>query len=93
MTPNQLFTTGMLALRQSNHIALDFYECIDENYGIDEEGMGEPDDEGISIPRSTICLSEEQNSQLHQQINAMADDRNFGIDLYQQVVVYLENIT
>ena len=92
MTPNQLFTTGMLALHQSNHTAaLDFYEHIDKNYGIDEEGMGE-EDEGVSIPCSTISLSEEQNSQLHHQINPMADDRNFGIDLYQQVVIFLDNI-
>ena len=41
--------------------------------------MGKQDDEGVSIPRSTICLSKEQYSQLHHQINPMTDDRNFGI--------------
>ena len=79
MTLNQLFTIGILQLRQSNYTALDFYEQVNENYGIDEEGMGTQDDEGVSIPHSTISLSEEQNSQLHQQINPMTDDRNFGI--------------
>ena len=39
MTPNQLITTGMLALCQSNHTVPDFYEWI-------EEGMGRQDDEG-----------------------------------------------
>lgn len=91
MTPNQLFTIGMLQLRQSNHTALDFYEQVNENYGIDEEGMGTRDDEGVSIPHSTISLSEEQSSQLHQQINPMTDDRNFGIDLYQEVVAFLHD--
>ena len=75
MTLNQLCTTGMLALRQPNRVGLDFYESIDENYGIDEEELRQPDDEGISIPRSTICLSEQQNSQLHQQINPIADNK------------------
>ena len=83
----------MLSLRQSNHTAaLDFYRCIDENYGMYEEEMGE-EDKGVSIPRSTISLSEEQNSQLHHQINPMADDRNFGIDLYQQVVIFLDSLS
>ena len=70
---------------------LDFYEQVSENYGIDEEGLGALDDEGVSIPRSTISLSEEQISQLHQQINPTTDDRNFGIDLYQDVVAFLHD--
>ena len=41
----------MLSLCQSTHTAPDFYERIDEKYGIDEEGMGEQDDKGVSIPR------------------------------------------
>ena len=53
--------------------------------------MGAPDDEGVSIPHSTISLSEEQNSQQHQQINPMTYDRNFGIDLYQDVVAFLHD--
>ena len=60
MTLNQLCTTGMLALCQPNRVGLDFYESIDENYGTDEEELGQPDDKGILIPRSTICLSEQQ---------------------------------
>ena len=92
MTPNQLYTTRMLVLCQSDRVTLDFYESIDENYGVDEEALGQPDDKGISIPRSTICLSEQQNAQLHQQNNPIADDRNFCIDIYQQVVTFLENI-
>ena len=80
----------MLALCQSNHIALAFYEHTDKSYGMDEGRMGERDDEGILIPCSTIGLSEELNSQLHQHINLIADDRNFGIDLYQQ---FLESNT
>ena len=50
----------MLALCQPNRVGLDFYESIDENYGTDEEELGQPDDKGILIPRSTICLSEQQ---------------------------------
>ena len=33
-SPNQLFVTGALQLRESGLIALDFFENIDESYGV-----------------------------------------------------------
>ena len=60
MTQNQLFTIGMLRLKNSSLTAMDFFDIIDDNYGIEEEGLlpEEDDDEGIEVPRNTLQLSE-----------------------------------
>ena len=86
----------MLQLHGSNHTALDFFDNVDDNYGIHEEGAtehNEENSEGISVPRTTIQLSDGQMQQLQQQVNPDTDDSNFGIDLYQQALQFLyENV-
>ena len=84
LSPNQLFTRGMLQLRESNYTALDFFDHIDDSYGLDEEGTTQQDvgdDEGISIPRSTVQLPLDQMQILQQEVNPLNDDTNFGINL------------
>ena len=58
MTPNQLFTYIALQLQHSGLVALDFFNHVTEEYGIDdEESTIENSDEGVPIPRSAIHLS------------------------------------
>ena len=45
--------------------------------------------EGVPIPRSTIILSGEQFQQLQ---NLVTESADYGIDLYQEVVQYLDTI-
>ena len=54
MSPNQLFTTGALRLQRSQLIVVDFFDQVDEDYGIDEDGPTPDDSEGVTIPRSTV---------------------------------------
>jgi len=51
MTPNQLFTAGVFKLRQLNLTAYNFCNSVDQNYGIDTDGLVANDDdaEGVSI--------------------------------------------
>ena len=83
----------MLRLCESNYTALDLFDNIDNNYGLDEEGATQQDgdDEGVSIPSSSIQLSDDQMQLLQQQVNPLSDDANFGINLYQQVLQFLHN--
>ena len=54
MTPNQLFTMGMLQLKNSGLTAVDFFDIIDDNYGVEEDGLvPEEDDEGVEVPQHT----------------------------------------
>ena len=45
MTPNQLFTSGILKLKHSELTAMDFFDIVDDNYGVDEEGLVPPEDD------------------------------------------------
>ena len=94
MTPNQLFTSGMLKLKHSGLTAMDFFDIVDESYGVDEEGLVPPedDDEGVEIPRNTIELSEQQLTELTETIDPLGDSDDYGISIYVRTVQYLESI-
>ena len=99
LSPNQLFTRDMLQLRESNYTALDFFDRVDDNYGLDEEDAtqqntdnDDDDQEGVTIARSSVQLSYDQLQLLQQEVNPLSNDTNFGIDLYQQVLQFLHNI-
>ena len=96
LSPNQLFTAGVLRLRRSNLTAFDSFNMVDDNYGIDEDDSVaddinevEDNNEGVPIPRSTVQLSDEQLRELQSLVNSHANDDNYGINLYQQVLEYL----
>ena len=93
-TPNQLFTAGALQLRHSGLVALDFFEVISTGYGIDEDGAGIDNNEaeGVHIPRISIELSEPQLAQLRQSIDPLHYCPNYGIDIYLQVLSYVNGV-
>ena len=47
--------------------------------------------EGVPIPRSTIELSDDQFQQLQAQIDPLSKSNDYGMDLYLQVVEFLDN--
>ena len=57
LTPNQLFTAGMLRLQNSGLAAVDFFSQVPESYGIEEDGVSTFDDE-VEIPTVTLTLSD-----------------------------------
>lgn len=93
MTPNQLFTFGSLQLQHAGLIALDFFEQVPEDYGVIEDGLASEENmsEGVPIPRSTIELSDDQFQQLQAQIDPLSENNDYGMDLYLQVVEFLDN--
>ena len=92
MTPNQLFTMGMLQLKKSGLTAMNFFDIIDDNYGVEEDGLvPEEDDEGVEVPRNTLQLSEQQLSELQEAIDPLADSEDYGISVYTRTVHYLDN--
>ena len=54
-SPSQLFTAGALSLRRSGRAALDFFDRIDNTYGVDEQGFYSSEgEEGVTIPETAI---------------------------------------
>ena len=95
-TPYQLFVSGALMLQRSGLVALDFFETVNENYGIDEAGFGTADvtsSETVHVSRVDFELSQENYSQLTASVDPLENSSNFGIDLYQRTLQYLNSVT
>ena len=69
-SPLQLFTAGLLLLQNSQLSALDFFDNVDELYGIDSQGPVSvaSDRSGIEIPQNTLRFSEQDVYTLKQSI-------------------------
>ena len=87
-TPNQLFTSGSLHLRNAGLAALDFFENVTDTYGVDGSGLGESivsdedDDEGVEVPSTNLGLTDEQIAELQSVVDPLSESSEFGVDLY-----------
>lgn len=91
-TPNQLFTAGALQLRHAGLVALDFFENVSNEYGIQEDGAAVDGSEGVHVPRNSIEISESQLDQLKQSFDPLEECQNYGIDIYLQVIGFLDAV-
>ena len=92
MTPNQLFTYGALQLQHTGLAALDFFQQISDDYGIDDSDpvlANDSIDEGVSVPRVNIGLDEEQLEQLQNEVNPLQESEKYRIDIYHKAIEIL----
>ena len=70
-SPQQLFTAGALLLQNSQLAAMDFFEAVNESYGVDQDGpIPVDDDDGhIVIPQTPLKFRSTDLAILHQQVN------------------------
>ena len=54
-SPHQLFVAGLLLLRHSNLTALDFFDSVDDSYGVDHDGPEAHDEEGTVVVPELNC--------------------------------------
>ena len=90
-SPHQLFVSGLIILRHSNKIANDFFEEVDDAYGIDEDGPEPTENGNVAIPRVNFQLSPLSTEQLHLLINPLQASESYGIDLYEQTVNFVNS--
>ena len=90
-SPTQLFVAGALRLRSSWLTALDFFENVSENYGVEEDGLltDETASNGVSIPECSFHLDAEHLQQLQSQVNPLENSENHGIELYEQTLQFI----
>ena len=91
-SPNQLFVAGAVRLRLSGLIAVDFFEQVPVNYGVDlEDGLagGDSDSEGVAIPQISFRLTDEHFQLLQQEVNPLNDSENHGIELYEKTLHFI----
>ena len=85
---------GALRLRSSGLTALDFFDHITENYGIEEDGLGSQDTENsaVVIPECSFQLTTEHLQQLQNQVDPLQASDNHGIELYDQTLQFIHLI-
>ena len=90
-SPLQLYASGALRLQQANLQALDFFDNVDVTYGVDEEELVPvADEEGVHVPETRLNITPESRAVLQLHVNPLADSENFGIELYEATVTFLE---
>lgn len=96
-TPNQLFTSGSLRLRNSGLAALDFFDSVPETYGIDSD-LGVPDndeddEEGVEVLPTELDLSPENITELQSSVNPLSESEEYGVDLLMQTLQIIQAFT
>ncbi len=86
-SPEQLFVSGILRLRYSGMAAVDFFDTVDEAYGV--EGIAAEDDDDVILPRLSFHLTDEHLQQLRDTVDPTLLLANYGIELYQQTLIFI----
>lgn len=92
-SPQQLFTAGALLLQNSQIAALDFFDSVDESYGIDPDGPITLSELGITIPESAVRFSVSDIQALKVHVDPCGISGNYGIDLYEQTLQFISGFT
>ena len=86
-SPYQLFVAGAILLQGSQIAGLDFFNEVDEFYGIDPSSPLPVDSNGqVEVPESPLHFSDRDLLSLRQVVNPCAASDNYGIDLYEQTL-------
>ena len=89
-SPLQLYTSGALRLQQANLPALDFFDSVDATYGVSEDELVPVAEEGVHLPETRLNITPESLAVLQLHVNPLAESENFGIELYEATVTFLE---
>ncbi len=91
-SPHQLFTAGALLLQHSGLAGLDFFEDVDDEYGVDVDAPPASEESQVVVPPLSVRITSQQLVDLKHRINPLESSDEFGIDLYEQTLHYLLNI-
>jgi len=73
---------------------VDFFETVEDNYGVEENGLlGVDDYSGVEVPEVQFELTAEQLANMQQRVNPLRGSDNYGIDLYEETLHFLSNLT
>ena len=93
-SPYQIFTAGALELQRSGLVGLDFFEDVDDSFGLEE--LGHPphdrdtgDNTGVEVTSIDFNLVESDLLLLKQLVNPLQVSANYGIDLYETTLQFV----
>lgn len=89
-SPIMLFTSGMLLLQNSGLVALDFFENVGFDYGIDEDGpVPQNDSSSIDVPECAYIPSSIALELLRETVDPLGPSDEYGIELYEQTLTII----
>ena len=80
-----------LQLQRSGLISLDFFENVDNSYGVEEDSLVLGDNEGVETPEIEFQLMDDHREELKSAINPDASSDCYGIDLYEASLTFIYN--
>ena len=91
-SPEQLFVRGALQLHSSGLVALDFFQDVGEDYGISSDDPIASSEVAVTIPEERYTLYRANFDQLQATVNPLHESDNYGVDLYQSALQYLNSL-
>ena len=75
-------------------VAVDFFTGVHHHYGVDEDGFpgDNADYSGVQVPEGAFTLTPEQLANLQQTVNPLRESNNYGIDLYEETLLFMNSI-
>ena len=68
---------------------MDFFDHVDETYGVTNESVVREDDEGVLVPESDFVLQQDHYEELMSIVRPQTHSDSYGIDLYQATLIFL----
>ena len=96
-SPLQIWTAGFYEFAESTYQAvrdvLDAQQVDFNEYGVGDDGPT-PDVQtnNVIVPRSLISLSPNELNFLHDRIDPLVEDGNYGIHLYEETVNIIQHV-
>ena len=78
----------MIRNKQGGMPALDYFQPVDNEYGVENAGCCSQIDQSnsISVPEVQVNVTEKMLEVLKQSVDPLGDSNNFRIDLYEIVL-------
>ena len=90
-SPHQLFVSGMLQLHSSGNTASDLFSAVDNSYGIDfSDDISLSEENSVVVPQSQLAIPDAIIQNLRDQIDPLGNSDNYGIELYEQTIGFIE---
>ena len=89
----QLLVRGALQLHASGLVALDIFQNVGEEYGqSDDDPIASSEVEAVTIPKGRYTLARTDFDRLQATVNPLQDSNNYGVDIYQSVLQFLQSL-
>ena len=73
---------------QCGLVAVDFFDSIPDDYGVEEEGITVSDEQGVEIPSTEAHVTAEVLSELQQSLNPLSDSENVYMSRHFKLLVH-----